>query len=369
MVHHGVMRLRLPASAGILGGETIGERMVGPLARLNGFDSLRLCAALTVIWSHSFLLTAGNYAAEPLFWLSSGQTTMGSISVGVFFVISGLFISASFERSKSKLAFVRNRALRIMPALVVVIALLALVIGPLVTDVALPEYFASKDTWVFFRNIVFMRMAVILPGVFEDHTLRTVNESIWTLKFEVACYIIAAIVLMTNRWKRPLVAAGWLASFLIVRYWPNANGVSGAEYYVVAIARMFRFFGAGMLIYLYRDRIPLNGKLAWASIALVVPFLATGWFVEAAAFFGSYGVIALGYLSPKGFRNLAARGDVSYGVYIYGWPLQQLLWPVGNGQSAHWLINTLLAVPLAILLGHISWRLIERPALNLKRKR
>ncbi|MFN3424214.1 MAG: acyltransferase family protein [Novosphingobium meiothermophilum] len=350
------------------GGEAIGACMDGPRSRHNAFDSLRLCAALTVIWSHSYLLTSGNYGSEPLYWASSGQTTMGSLAVGVFFVISGMFISASFERSHSKLDFARNRALRIMPALIVVIALLALAIGPLVTTIPLEKYFSQKETWTYFRNILFMPMALYLPGVFESNTLRTVNESIWTLKFEVACYIIAAAVLMLKNFVRPIVFAGWIASFLVVRFWPNANTVSGVEYYIVAIARMFRFFGAGMLIYLYRHQIPLNARLAWASLALILPFLVTDWFVEAAAIIGAYSVIAFGYLAPPGFRALAARGDVSYGVYIYGWPLQQLIWPMGQGLPMHWLINTAVAIPMALAMGWASWLLVERPALSLKRR-
>lgn len=349
-------------------GETIGERMEGRLARSNAFDSLRLFAALTVIWSHSYLLTTGSYSIEPLFWASSGQITLGTLAVGVFFVISGMFISASFERSMSKLDFARNRTLRIMPALFAAITLLALVVGPILTTQPLGEYFSQKETWIYFRNIVFMPMALYLPGVFEGNTLSTVNESIWTLKFEVACYIIAAVVLMMKHFIRPLVITGWIASFLIVRYWPNATTVSGAEYYIVAIARMFRFFGAGMFIYLYRQKIPLNGRLAWGSLLLILPFLATDWFVEAAAIIGSYSVIAFGYLAPQSFRALAAKGDVSYGVYIYGWPIQQLIWPIGKELPAHWIINTAIAIPMALALGWASWLLVEKPALSLKRR-
>lgn len=348
--------------------ETIGSRMDGPAARQNAFDAVRLCAALSVIASHSFLLTSGSYAQEPLYWASSGQITIGTLAVGVFFVISGMFISASFERTPSWQDFVRNRVLRIMPALIVVISLLALVVGPAVTTLPLNEYFVAKETWLYFRNILFMPMALHLPGVFQGSTLDTVNESIWTLRFEVACYVVAALALMIPKLVRPVVIVGWLASFLIVRYWPNANGVSGAEYYIVAIARMFRFFGAGMLIYLYRNRIPLDARLALGSLTAPLFFLGTDWFVEAIAFFGSYSMIAFGYLAPEQFRKLTARGDVSYGVYIYGWPIQQLLWPIGQESAVHWLINTALAIPLAFLLGWASWIFVEKPALTLKQR-
>lgn len=369
MMTHSGKYLISHAMAYFAGGASLEERLTSQSARLNAFDSLRLCAALTVIWSHSFLLTSGNYSAEPLFWASSGQTTFGSLSVGVFFVISGTFIAASFDRSSSVWDFAKNRALRIMPALVTVVTLLALVVGPLVSKENPADYFKNVETWRYFRNTVFMPMAVHLPGVFEDHTLSTVNESIWTLKFEVACYIIAALIMRLRRISRPIAIFSWISSFLIVRYWPNANSVSGGEYYIVAISRMFRFFGAGMLMYIYRDRIYVNTRLAALSVLLTIPFLWTTWFVEAAAFIGSYSVIAFGYLAPNGFRRLASHGDVSYGVYIYGWPLQQLLWPIGVGAAAHWLINTALAVPAALALGAASWLFVEKPFLALKRKK
>lgn len=345
---------------------TIAARMAGKDARTNAFDTIRLFAALTVIVSHAFLLTSGTYQAEPVFWASGGQTTMGSLAVGVFFVISGLFISASFDRSPTIGNFVSKRALRIMPALVVVTILLALVAGPAITTVPLADYFADAQTWTYFRNIAFLPMAVELPGVFKTHTLSTVNESIWTLKFEVACYAIAAIVLAIGRSTRTIVWTGWIASFFIVRYWPNANGVSGAEYYIVAIARMFRYFGAGMLIYLYRDRIVLHAGLAWLLAALTVASVKTPWFIELSAVFGAYPVIAFGYLAPRWFRDLTSRGDVSYGVYIYGWPVQQMLWTIGAGLSLHWLINAALALPIAYALGWASWLLVEKPAMRAK---
>lgn len=172
-----------------------------------------------------------------------------------------------------------------------------------------------------------------------------------------------------KKFSKIIALSGWIISFIVARYWPNLDSVGGFEYYIVAISRMFRFFGAGMVMYLYRDIIIINARLASLSVILTIPFLFTTWFVEAAAMIGSYSVIAFGYLAPSGFRRLTSRGDVSYGVYIYGWPLQQLLWPLGMGMTTHWLINTTLAIPASLVLGTASWLLVEKPFLALKKKR
>ena len=127
-----------------LPGASVGELMSGPLARNNAFDSIRLMAALSVIVSHSFFITQGTYDFEPIHWLSHGQTSIGSVAVGVFFVISGLFISASFDRSRSLGNFVLKRVLRIMPAFIVVTGLVVFIMGPLVTLVPISQYFASS---------------------------------------------------------------------------------------------------------------------------------------------------------------------------------------------------------------------------------
>jgi len=345
---------------------TLGQLMTGPTARHNAFDSLRLFAALAVICSHSFLINFGNYDHEPIHWLSSGQTILGSLAVGVFFVISGVFISASFDRSPSFADFTAKRVLRIMPGMVAVTAVTALVLGPALSTWHPAAYFANAEPWLYFQNIALFPMALHLPGVFEGNPITTVNESIWTLKFEVICYGLAAVSLALGRYRAGIVTMGWIASFLVVRFWPDADHAAGAAYYVVGTSRMFRYFGAGMVMYLYRGRLPIDGRLAWLCLGGCIAALATPLFVEVTAVLGAYAVIVFGYLAPAGFRNLTSRGDVSYGVYLYGWPIQQIAAPLAVGSPFGWLLNALIAAPLAIAMGTISWLLVERPVLRFK---
>lgn len=359
----------LPSSGRVEPRPTLGSILEGVDARRNAFDTIRLLAAMSVIVSHSFLVTSGSNAIEPLYRLTAGQTSIGGLAVGVFFTISGMFIAASFDRSASALEFVRKRALRIMPALVVVIALSALVLGPSKTTLPLGEYFGARSTWAYFATAAFLPNSQMLPGVFAEHTLPFVNGSIWTLKFEVMCYAFTAFVMMTGRFKSVLVLAAWVMSFIISLVFTAPEQATGAMYYVIMSAKLFRFFGAGAVLYLYRHKVPVHTGLAATGLALTVLATVTPWFLETAALFGSYAVIVFGYRAPAWFRQLTERGDISYGVYVYGWPIQQLVWPIGEGQPMHWAINTAIALPLAMLAGLSSWLLVEKPALMFKGRR
>lgn len=341
----------------------------GPFARLNAFDTMRLIAAAAVIVSHSFMVSEGTNDSEPVHWLSNGQSTIGGLAVGVFFVISGMFISASFERSRSLVDFCMKRARRIMPALVFVTAILALVAGPIITSLPINEYFSDKNTWLYFKNILFLPNTYELPGVFTENKITAANGSIWTLKFEVICYAIASISLSFGRKKKLIIILGWIASFIIYRMKPIDSSVHGAMYYLFTTAMLFRYFGAGMLLYLFRDRIVLNARMASFCLLLSCTAIFTPFFVETTAILGAYSVIAFGYLAPSWVRKMTANGDFSYGVYIYGWPVQQLLAPIGAGLEWHWLANSVLAVSTALALGALSWFWIEKPALKVRTKK
>src|SRR5215213_7952869 len=116
--------------------------------RDNNFDTLRLVAALCVVISHSFPLSYGEAAAQPIFLLSHGQTTLGTISVYVFFVLSGFLITGSFERQPPH-QFVLARGLRLLPGLAVVLFILTFLVGPILTNIPLGEYFYSHKIYYY----------------------------------------------------------------------------------------------------------------------------------------------------------------------------------------------------------------------------
>jgi peptidoglycan/LPS O-acetylase OafA/YrhL len=150
----------------------------------------------------------------------------------------------------------------------------------------------------------------------------------------------------------------WLLSFAVARLVPEDAG--GAMYYVGTLAELYRFFGAGMLFYLYRDKLPIRVDLAVASAAIVALGALTPFFQEICAVAGSYAVVALAYL----WRPLhsSSDSDYSYGVYIYAFPAQQLVYHLtGSG----WVLNIALALPATVVLAAFSWHFVEKPAMRL----
>src|SRR3954464_3664915 len=158
--------------------------------RANNFDALRFWAALAVLWSHSFPITLGAQYPQPLASVSFGQTNLGRVAVAFFFVISGYLITRSFERSRSTWSFVRARALRIMPGLIVVLIAVAFVLGPLVTSIPLHDYFTSSAPYRYVITQASFSGHAELPGVFDRNPVAHANDSLWTLRYEVACYAL-----------------------------------------------------------------------------------------------------------------------------------------------------------------------------------
>lgn len=345
-------------------------RMLGDLdMRDNCFDAIRLFAAIAVIVSHAFPLTG---TPEPLEALSRGQVGLGHLAVGVFFLVSGYLIPASLDRGSLQ-RYARKRAFRIIPALAVAVLVCAFLLGPLLTVLPLTDYLTAGGTWLFLGNAAFLPVGYDLPGVFADNPLTAVNGSLWSLKFEVACYVIVPIAFAFKSWRVAVVMAGWLASFALAAVIPEGSG--GALFYIGLMSDLFRFFGSGMLLYLLADRVPMRRDWAVLAALASVAALFTPVFVEVMATAGSYAIIYFAYHAPRGMRALTARGDISYGVYVYAFPIQQTLVPFSlaagaAGLAAPWLINFALTLPLTLLAGAMSWVLVEKPFLALgNRKR
>ncbi len=320
--------------------------------RDNGFDTIRLLAAAAVLVSHSFALTA---FAEPLEDLGRG-VTLGTMAVGGFFVISGLLITMSAERRGTG-PFLRQRARRLMPALLVCV-FACTVVGALLTGLPVGRYWTSLQTVQFLGNAVFLPVSQALPGVFTDQPNGAANGSLWTLKFEVACYAVSFAFARLRFARRTILLAGWIASLILSRHFTGDEG--GVWFFVERTAWLFRFYGAGMLLYAFRDRIALRAHWALAALALVALSPLVGLFAEAAATLGAYALIVAAYRAPRWFRAVTARGDISYGVYLYAFPIQQLLVPLSLKSPVPWLTNLALALPLTILAGVTSWLLVER---------
>lgn len=334
--------------------------------RRNNFDALRLAAAVLVIFGHSFAITSGTLADEPLWRFSRQQFHSGMLAVRIFFIISGFLIAASYLRLGRLGDFARNRALRIFPGLVAAVLVTVLVIGPLATSLPLGDYFRDPRTVAYFKTLTLRLHGANdrLPGVFEGNPLAaSVNGSLWTLFYEAVCYALAAAMgvlgLLRKRVMLPVFMAAMLVRPLILALAPASSLLGGESLH------LGQAFVAGMLAYVGRDSIPISGRLALLAAGGLVAGTALGLGNLLVPVLGTYLVLVLAYSPSISLHDVAQRGDYSYGLYIYAFPVQQLIVQAAGRPMSHTL-NFLAAVPATLLLATLSWHLVEKRFLALK---
>jgi len=335
----------------------LGQKASG---RDNNLNLIRAIAATAVLVSHAFPITLGPTASEPL--VASTGHSLGGLSVYAFFAISGFLISMSFERTSSWLSFLTARFLRLVPGLVVSLALVAFVLGPIVTSLSLGAYFSHLETYTFvIRNTLLAPLQFTLPGVFETQPYTSVEGSIWTLFYEVICYmgvfVLGVMGLLSKKVWMALGLLAYIAVWLLVE-------AKGAHPRIAALQDLSLAFVIGMAFYVWRDRLPLSilGVAVLAVLAWVLRDTVTYDLALVLAL--SYGVFWLGYIPAGALRAYNSLGDYSYGIYIYAFPLQgAAVWALGN-QSP--LTNMIVAFIPTLILSVLSWHLIEGPALNAK---
>lgn len=332
--------------------------------RGNNFDAIRLLAASLVILSHSFLLTDGDQSDDPLHLLT-GELYTGEIGVLIFFAASGFLITRSWQSAPNVEEFVKKRALRILPALVAVVLVLAFVIGPLLTTLSAAAYFSSPQMWLYLSNIGLVTTFDTLPGVFEHLPFGAeANGPLWTLAFEATCYAIVAI-LGRLRLLSPLACIVIYVALLLLHSFPQVREMSAVGSFAYRMSFVAPTFIAGSIAALLAHRIPLDARLAAiAAAGLVIAGAAQG-LLFAFSILGTYLVLYVAFAPFGAVRHAAKYGDFSYGLYLWGWPIQQIA--VGAGLSSFWLTNFLVSAPLALAAAVLSWKLVEAPALALKR--
>ena len=333
------------------------------MKRNNNFDALRLLAAVSVIFSHSFLLAEGRQDHEPLMRLTQGQSILGVVGVFVFFIISGFLVTESFETTASPLRFLAKRALRIYPGLILCILVCAVVLGPLATTLPLDAYFASGGLYDFvFSNIMLNVEHNGLPGVhFTGFDIGgIVDGPLWSLPCEVVMYLLV-LVLGSMRLLRlsvlwPLLALGLVCLSL---------DTAASPYFIGTVGWLLAFFVAGMILYKLRDRHIFDGRIALLALAGLLMSIPLGRFLLLFPLFGAYLVLYLALDRRLPVLRAARFGDLSYGLYIYGWPVQQGLLYASGGRLLWWQLFP-LALAIAAALAFLSWHLVEQPALRLK---
>lgn len=323
----------------------------------NNLDAIRLFAATLVIFSHSFEMGEGSRADEPL-EIISGQISLAEFAVLIFFALSGFLIAKSWKSRPVFFEFARNRALRILPALIACVSVLALVAGPLLTQHAKADYFSDSRTYCFLLNALFVSNCAVLPGVFGEVV---VNAPLWTLAFEAQFYLCIALLGAFRLFRLEVTLALALIAMLAGAIWAD-NSAGGLLLFKLSVLAPPFFIGAAFAS--AADNVPYDARLAGVSVLCMVVSVFVGGLAIAFAFFGIYLVLWIAF-APLGqfVKGIARKADLSYGLYLWGWPVQQGVSAFVGGGA---LLNFAVSLPIALIAAGLSWRLIEKPALALK---
>lgn len=346
--------------------------------RRNNFDFLRFFFASLVIFSHSYLLLRPDQIdVDPLARATDMKMSFGSLAVAGFFAISGFLITQSWLRSRTVTDYLKKRVLRIYPGWLAALLFGVFVLAPILRFHHRLNL-GSAATYRSFEQLLFHHFGSgqNLPD------LGTINGSTWTIPFEIMCYVLVVALGLLNMFHKRVLVLLLSAALLVCINLPTQTlyktfGPTILHLHVPYLGDLkclplfVVYFLFGTLYFLFRDSIPQSPWLLTASVVLVgltlghLP-LAPLLFVILPTF-GFYILFYLAFLPVGNLHNFARHGDLSYGVYLYAWPMQRLLIAEQfRGYHLSPLTLFLAAWVLACGAAALSWRFVEQPFLKLK---
>ncbi len=328
--------------------------------RQNNFRLLRFLTALTVAATHCLWIIYGfNPSTEGTVGILIQASHCG---ICIFFGLSGYLITSSLTERPNFLNFAVSRIIRLCPLLIFSSLLIAFVFGPFFTTASFSDYYNDWRLWAYVPVTALSYSDMTLPGLFENAPAGgEVNVSIWTLKYEIIAYIALALLCSFGLLQKRFV---WIwsglaiATFLYVSYFTQLR----AEFSVLMHGFRFGFaFLIGVVLYTYRQQIPIN----LIGVFLVIGFAA---YTNSSAYMEPFRIVALTYTaiwfgSKKAtLLNFYNRfGDYSYGIFVFHWPIAQVVLQTNPSISYGDLLTIVL--PLTLGFSILSWHCIEAPLL------
>jgi peptidoglycan/LPS O-acetylase OafA/YrhL len=319
-----------------------------PRERLNNFDLLRFLLAGTVVLFHVGVLS-GSEPLRTALWFANGR-----YAVLGFFAISGYVVSLSWRRAGSVLVYFRRRARRVLPGYLAVV-LFCWVVGAAVSRLPLLDYWGHPQTWRhLLANLTLLQfLAPALPGVFVGNPFTSaVNGSLWSIRAEIFCY--ALVPLLAARWRSVGLAVSgvaitmWLAQWQALPTWVNEVKIGliepiecfavGAVFAQGLVRRAAGLGIAGALLAIFLNRLPSFAPLEPIAVAAAVLAFA----------------LALPYLG-----RWSALGNLSYGMYLWHFPLLQWLSSGDWAARSPWLFLA-AAIVIILVFAALSWHLAEK---------
>lgn len=340
-------------------------RMRLSMDRENSFGLIRLMAATCVVLGHAFPIVG-----QPSLLVLDGA--LQGLAVKVFFVISGYLILKSWVIDPNLLRFACKRAIRILPGLFGVVLFSVLILGPCFTTLALRDYFSHPRTYDYLSNL-YLYVAYVLPGVYSDNVYpHAINGSLWSLPVEVCMYAVVPLLFCFSRIRSTVCIVAALAICtlnvqLLSWSWTYRPVFYGTD--LLSALDTAPYFFLGALVACFDDRFSPGPVMSVGAVCGLVAAQLCGWSSGWITML-CVPVIVLGVARFK-FGRLSQwcdRTDLSYGIYLYGFPVQQAVSSFMGPGCSPW-INFALSMGPVLALAYGSWILIERPSLRMKPRR
>ncbi len=338
---------------------------MGKLAdRHNNFDFLRLLFASLVIVSHSYILT-GN--TDPLAWATHNQVSFGGLAVDIFFIMSGYLILNSVKFSHSPQSYLWKRLLRLFPGLFALLVFSLLLLLLMYTG---DNIFYESSFWTYLpNNLSLYRVQYYVAHVFDNNPYsKAINGSLWSLSYEFTMYLFIGVLFPLRRSKllSPLLLVCFASAMLLFNLKPTfLSNVFGS--FCLDSAQAYRlatyFLSGSLLTFVNWNKINRAG-IKWSLFVILLFSLWLDAYKFISPLVLPFLIIASGLSFSKILTYVPHKlGDISYGVYIYGFLVQQTLL---NYLSLDPFLLTILSLSVTYVLSYLSWHYIEKKCLEYK---
>jgi peptidoglycan/LPS O-acetylase OafA/YrhL len=323
----------------------------------NNFDLLRLIAAVGVIIGHAYAI-----APEPP--LRDGVISIlhfdfsGSLAVKFFFFLSGLLVTDSIVKRPEPIKFLVRRSFRIFPGLIACLLFTVFIVGPIYTRLTIYDYFQQRETWTYFaNNIKLFNLQHKINSVIDGQY--GLNGSLWTLQYEFLCYVFVALccgaAVFRNRQLASAVFIGiTVIAFVAPQYLPWFS--HKPDSFLLPAC-----FSIGALFAINRNFLMIDLRIV--LILWLVDYFSDGMSAHIFLFYVAFFYTAV-YLATRKIvvTRLKLPFDPSYGVYLYGFLIQQCVHASWPDIGVHG--NQIASMLIAFIIGIVSWYFVEKPALN-----
>lgn len=330
----------------------------------NNLDLIRVVLASLVIFGHTIALNGpSRFWLDPIAKLFS-FTYSGSLAVKLFFFISGMVLTNSLLKNGSIIKFAISRTFRLIPGLLLVLVITSLIFGPIVTNRNISIYFSDGETYKYIWSNLIFNTSYSLPGVFENNIYpNAVNGSLWSLHFEVGCYLALLGIFSIVRGKEKkylniiliLIIIDTILPVKIFLGWLGNNP---------DINLLPFSFALGVLFAINAENLEVNNHTMLGSLILL--FVLHDTPLAQLMLIVCSSIIVIVVSSDERFKQIRPKYDISYGIYLWGFVIQQLT----NHRLGHIYagFHFLITLMVSMVLGYLSYRFIELPSIKLGAK-